>query len=126
MGRALYDAPPMQSQAICLFALLGAATLAAGPHAAGCAAQLRQRAGRGVTREGGHGSRDGRDGVEVPAVRGEPDLGDALTAIALEPAARKLLTRLPLALCIDADAKLASGARSRRRELASGARGGGR
>jgi len=29
----------------------------------------------------------------------EPDLGDALTAIALEPAARKLLTRLPLALC---------------------------
>jgi len=56
----------------------------------------------------------------------EPDLGDALTAIALEPAARKLLTRLPLALCIDADAKLASGARSRRRELASGARGGGR
>jgi len=41
----------------------------------------------------------------------EPDLGDALTAIALEPAARKLLTRLPLALCIDADAKLASGTR---------------
>ena len=29
----------------------------------------------------------------------EPDLGDALTAIALEPAARKLLTRLTLALC---------------------------
>src|SRR6185503_14011307 len=26
MGRALYDAPPMQPQAICLFALLGAAT----------------------------------------------------------------------------------------------------
>ena len=34
----------------------------------------------------------------------EPDLGDALTAIALEPAARKLLTRLPLALCANADA----------------------
>jgi hypothetical protein len=30
----------------------------------------------------------------------EPDLGDALTAIALEPAARKLVTRLPLALCL--------------------------
>ena len=29
----------------------------------------------------------------------EPDLGDALTALALEPAARRLVAHLPLALC---------------------------
>ena len=46
----------------------GAAAAAAGPHAAGGAAQLRQRTGLDVTREGGHGARDGRDGIEMAAV----------------------------------------------------------
>ena len=50
----------------------------------------------------------------------EPDLGDALTAIALEPAARKLLTRLPLALCITPTRSRERRQRFRR-ELASGA-----
>ena len=58
----------------------GAATVAARPHAAGRAAQLRERSGLGVTREGRHGSRDGRDGVEVPAVGRERDLRNAAQA----------------------------------------------
>ena len=55
----------------------GAAAAATGPHAAGRPAQLRQRAGRDVTRECGHRSRDGRDGVEMAPVRRQRDLRDA-------------------------------------------------
>ena len=55
----------------------GAATAAAGPHAAGGAAQLRQRTGLDVTRERRHRARDGRDGIEVTAVGRERHLRDA-------------------------------------------------
>jgi peptidyl-tRNA hydrolase len=41
---------------------------------------------------------EARDRGLLAAAFREPDLGDALTAVALEPGARRLLRRLPLAL----------------------------